>query len=29
MTGLDDIVEQLKQKRDDLRVQIHLASKVH
>ena len=27
MTDLDDIIEDLKQKRDELRVQIHLASK--
>ncbi len=27
MTGFDDIVEELKQKRDELRVQMHLASK--
>ena len=27
MSDLDDILEQLKQKRDELRVQMHLASK--
>jgi vacuolar-type H+-ATPase subunit D/Vma8 len=27
MTDLDDLFEQLKQKRDEVRVQIHLASK--
>ena len=27
MTEFDDIIEELKQKRDELRVQIHLASK--
>jgi vacuolar-type H+-ATPase subunit D/Vma8 len=27
MADFDDIVEELKQKRDELRVQIHLASK--
>ena len=27
MTGIDDIVEELRQKRDEARVQIHLASK--
>ena len=27
MTDFDDIIEELKQKRDELRVQIHLASK--
>ncbi len=27
MTDFDDIVDELKQKRDELRVQIHLASK--
>ncbi len=27
MTDFDDIVEELKQKRDEARVQIHLASK--
>ena len=27
MSELDDLMEQLKQKRDELRVQIHLASK--
>lgn len=27
MSDLDDIVEQLKQKRDEARVQMHLASK--
>jgi len=27
MTDIDDLVEELKQKRDQLRVQIHLASK--
>ncbi len=27
MTDFDDIVDDLKQKRDELRVQIHLASK--
>ena len=27
MADLDDIIEDLKQKRDELRVQIHLASK--
>jgi len=27
MTDIDDLVDELKQKRDELRVQIHLASK--
>ena len=27
MTGMDDIIEELRQKRDEARVQIHLASK--
>ncbi len=27
MTDFDDIIEELKQKRDELRVQMHLASK--
>jgi len=27
MTDFDDIVDELKQKRDELRVQMHLASK--
>jgi len=27
MTDYDDIIEELKQKRDELRVQVHLASK--
>jgi vacuolar-type H+-ATPase subunit D/Vma8 len=27
MTDLDDLFDQLKQKRDEVRVQIHLASK--
>lgn len=27
MADFDDVVQQLKQKRDELRVQIHLASK--
>ncbi len=27
MTDFDDIIEELKQKRDELRLQIHLASK--
>ena len=27
MTDFDDVIEELKQKRDELRVQIHLASK--
>ena len=27
MTDLDDVLEQLKQKRDEARVQMHLASK--
>ena len=27
MSDLDDLVDQLKQKRDELRVQMHLASK--
>ena len=27
MSDLDDMLEQLKQKRDELRVQMHLASK--
>ena len=27
MADFDDIIEELKQKRDELRVQIHLASK--
>ena len=27
MADLDDIIEELKQKRDELRVQMHLASK--
>jgi len=27
MTDFDDLVDELKQKRDDLRLQIHLASK--
>ncbi len=27
MTDLDDLFEELKQKRDELRVQMHLASK--
>ncbi len=27
MSEIDDILEQLKQKRDEVRVQIHLASK--
>ena len=27
MTEFDDIIEELKQKRDELRVQVHLASK--
>ncbi len=27
MTGFDDMIEELKQKRDELRVQMHLASK--
>jgi hypothetical protein len=27
VSDLDDLMEQLKQKRDELRVQIHLASK--
>ena len=27
MTDFDDIIEELKQKRDELRVQVHLASK--
>jgi len=27
MTDFDDIVDEIKQKRDELRVQIHLASK--
>lgn len=27
MTDIDDLIEELKQKRDQLRVQIHLASK--
>ena len=27
MSELDDVVEQLRQKRDELRVQMHLASK--
>lgn len=27
MTDLDDIIEDLKQKRDELRLQMHLASK--
>ena len=27
MTDFDDIVEELKQKRDELRLQMHLASK--
>lgn len=27
MSELDDLVEQLKRKRDELRVQVHLASK--
>ena len=27
MSDIDDLVEQLKQKRDELRVQVHLASK--
>ena len=27
MADIDDLIEELKQKRDELRVQIHLASK--
>lgn len=27
MTDLDDVIEELKQKRDELRLQIHLASR--
>ncbi len=27
MSDVDDVIEQLKQKRDELRVQMHLASK--
>jgi len=27
VSELDDLIEQLKQKRDELRVQVHLASK--
>ena len=27
MSDIDDLIEELKQKRDELRVQVHLASK--